>query len=406
MTTKLRAASFQDGAVTTAKIAADAITNAKIADGAVDSDAIGSSAIVADKLGIGQISGRRNMVINGAMQVSQRGTSQTNIGNSSGGGYFTLDRFTTAFTTSGIFTMTQTADGPSGFANCLKLDCTTADTSIATGEFFILRHIIEGQDLQRIKKGTSDAEKVTISFYVKGNANATYQLEFKDADNDRINSQAFSVTTSWNRISLTFDADTTGAFDDDNAASVQLNFWLHAGATYTGGTNVSNTWAGSTDANRVGSITSFFDSTDREFFITGLQMEVGEQATPFEHRSFGEEHDLCKRYYQKSFEYATAVGASTQLAGWSTGGPNGATSTGYIEGTVNFEKIMRAIPTMTIYDYSGNSGKCTRLAAGTARYHNSSVSTSNLSSRGLEIISTTGTAAGLVQAHYTADAEL
>ena len=77
--------------------------------------------------------------------------------------------------------------------------------------------MIEGQDLQQIKKGTSDAEKVTISFYVKGNANATYQLEFKDADNNRVNAQTFNVTTSWNRIILTFDADTTGAFDDDNA---------------------------------------------------------------------------------------------------------------------------------------------------------------------------------------------
>ena len=160
--------------------------------------------------------------------------------------------------------------------------------------------MIEGQDLQQIKKGTSDAEKVTISFYVKGNANATYQLEFKDADNNRVNAQTFNVTTSWNRIILTFDADTTGAFDDDNAASVQLNFWLHAGSTYTSGTFTSNTWqdGSASDGIRVGSISSFFDSTDRTFFLTGLQMEVGEQATPFEHRSFGEELELCKRYFE------------------------------------------------------------------------------------------------------------
>ena len=244
-----------------------------------------------------QLGGRRNIIINGAMQVAQRSTSETDVFDASQ--YETIDRFKINGSTSGRATMTQTADGPSGFANCLKLACTTADTSIAAGEFGIIRYLIEGQDLQQIKKGTSDAEKVTISFYVKGNANATYQLEFKDGDNNRVNAQTFNVTTSWNRIILTFDADTTGAFDDDNAASVQLNFWLHAGSTYTSGTFTSNTWqdGSASDGIRVGSISSFFDSTDRTFFLTGLQMEVGEQATPFEHRSFGEELNLCRRYF-------------------------------------------------------------------------------------------------------------
>ena len=286
MTTKLRAASFQDSAVTTAKIAADAVTNAKIADDAVQTENVASTVNL----------GRRNIIINGAMQVAQRSTSETDVFDASQ--YETLDRFKINGSTSGRATMTQTADGPSGFARCMKLACTTADTSISAGEFGIIRYMIEGQDLQQIKKGTSDAEKVTISFYVKGNANATYQLEFKDADNNRVNAQTFNVTTSWNRIILTFDADTTGAFDDDNAASVQLNFWLHAGSTYTSGTFTSNTWqdGSASDGIRVGSISSFFDSTDRTFFLTGLQMEVGEQATPFEHRSLGEELALCQRY--------------------------------------------------------------------------------------------------------------
>tara|TARA_R100001086_G_scaffold123430_1_gene63596 strand:+ start:494 stop:1606 length:1113 start_codon:yes stop_codon:yes gene_type:complete len=247
-----------------------------------------------------QIGGRRNIIINGAMQVAQRATSATDVFNSTG--FKTLDRFKIVATTSGNATMSQVADVHDGFANALKLECTTADTSIAAGEFGIIRYQVEGQDLQQIKKGTSDAEKVTISFYVKGNANATYQLEFKDEDNNRVNAQTFNVTTSWNRIVLTFDADTTGTFDDDNASSVQLNFWLHAGSTYTSGTFTSNTWqdGSASDGIRVGSITSFFDSTDRTFFLTGLQMEVGSQATPFEHRSFGEELLLCQRYYYQT----------------------------------------------------------------------------------------------------------
>ena len=244
-----------------------------------------------------QPSGRKNIVTNGAMQVAQRSTSETGLGAASG--YFTLDRFTPRTTSSaGRFTMSQASDGPSGFANCLKMDCTTADTSIAAGEFLFISTRFEGQDVQQLKKGTSDAESITVSFYVKGDQAATYVCELKDTDNDRVNTQAFAVTTSWNRIILTFAADTTGALADDNAQSFQINWWLHGGSTYTGGTFASNTWASETNANRyAGSRTSFYDSTDREFFLTGVQMEIGSQATNFEHRSFGEELALCQRYF-------------------------------------------------------------------------------------------------------------
>jgi len=243
-----------------------------------------------------QIGGRRNIIINGAMQVAQRGTSETGIGASAG--YFTLDRFRIQPTsTAGRLTMEQVADVHDGFANALKLTCTTADTSIAAGERLLLHQKIEGQDLQQLKKGTSDAEEFTVSFYVKGNANATYALEIYDLDNNRQISKTFSVTTSWNRVILTFPADTTGAYDDDSAASIQMSIFLHAGSTYTSGTLNSSAFASNNNANRAVGISSFFDSTDRTFFLTGLQMEVGSQATPFEHRSFGEEQALCQRYF-------------------------------------------------------------------------------------------------------------
>ena len=252
--------------------------------------------------GLGFVNGRRNLIINGAMNVAQRATSVTGQGGNAG--YTTVDRFKhNASNTAGRFTISQTAvtDLP-GFANCLKLDCTTADTSIASGEVFIIQTRFEGQNLQQLKKGTSSAEPITLSFYVKGNAAATYTAEFNDQDNGRFNSQEFSVTTSWNRISLTFTGDTTGAFGDDNASSAQLNFWLHAGSEYTGGSHTDNVWH-STANQRVGdNQTSFFDSTDREFFITGVQLEIGEVATPFEHRSFAEELALCKRYYYQAVQ--------------------------------------------------------------------------------------------------------
>ena len=262
----------------------------------------------------GQVSGRRNIIINGAMKVAQRSTSVTGIGGSNG--YFTVDRFYIGKgDTAGRLTMTQTADGPSGFANCIKLDCTTADTSVAAGELLWLEQKIEGQDLQQFKKGTSDAEQYSVSFYVKGNANATYALALHDTDNSRHIVKLFSVTTAWTRITMTFPADTTGAFNDDNAHSLSVRIWLHAGSTYTSGTLQSSAWAGLTAANRAAGITSFFDSTDRTFFLTGLQLEVGSVATPFEHRSFGEELALCQRYFQVA-QSGTNAAISPICNGW------------------------------------------------------------------------------------------
>jgi hypothetical protein len=243
-----------------------------------------------------QIGGRRNIVINGAMQVAQRGTSQTGITASANEGYSTVDRF--AFDGSGhnaVFTATQSTDAPTGFSNSLKMDCTTADTSIGASDYLMLQTRLEGFDVQQLKKGTSSAEKVTVSFYVKGNASATYTCELQDDENGRTNGQLFSVTTDWTRVVLTFDGDTTGTIPNDNTIGLRLNMWFHVGSTYDGGTFTSNQWTGTANQ-RVGSITSFFDSTDRTFFLTGVQLEVGEQATPFEHRSFGEELQLCKRY--------------------------------------------------------------------------------------------------------------
>jgi hypothetical protein len=243
-----------------------------------------------------QIGGRRNLIINGAMQVAQRSTSETGVGGSSG--YFTVDRFRLNVTTSGRFTMSQSTDTPNGFSNSLKLDCTTADTSIAADEQIRLNYRIEGQDLQQLKKGTSDAEKVTLSFYAKVVGSATkISVQLKDNDNSRSVAKLFTLTTSWARYTYTFPADTTGALDNDNASSLIINFYLHAGSNFTSGT-LATTWESNTNANlAVGLDTSFVSSTDNEFFLTGLQLEVGSQATPFEHRSFGEELALCQRYF-------------------------------------------------------------------------------------------------------------
>ena len=258
----------------------------------------------------------RNVIINGAMNVAQRGTSSTGIASS---GYYTCDRWRliSGGSTAGRLTMTQDSSAPSGFANSIKLDCTTADTSIASGEVLILQHKIEGQNLQGFAKGTSDAKPFALSFYVKGNASATYVAELMDNDNTRQVSKSFTVGTDWTRVELTFPADTTGAFDDDNGASLDLMIWLHGGSTYTSGT-LSETWTSRTDANRAVGISSFFDSTDRTFFITGVQLEVGQNPTEFEHEPITVTENKCFRYFE-NFMGANAHGGSYGASGFYIG---------------------------------------------------------------------------------------
>jgi len=284
-----------------------------------------------------QLSGRRNIVINGGMNVAQRSVSVAALGDGDEG-YVTLDRIRhTAAASAGRFTSAQTAisDLP-GFLNCLHLDCTTADTSIAATELLVLEHRIEGQDLQQLKKGTSDAEKVTVSFYMKTNAAFVFMCVLNDFDNNRVNTQKFTTTTGWTRHSITFAGDTTGALADDNALSLSVSIYLHAGSNFTGGTYVSNAWQSrsSSDNMIAPGIGSFYSNTSNDVKLTGLQLEVGSVATPFENRSFGEEFNLCERYFQ----VVAAAANGGICSGWQQ-------SSGDSRGILKFPP-MRAAPTI------------------------------------------------------------
>ena len=243
--------------------------------------------------------GSSNVIINGAMNVAQRSSSETALGANTDT-YRTVDRFKLLAegSNSGRLTMSQDSSAPVGFANSLKLDCTTADTSIGSSELLTISQIIEGQNVQHFAKGTSSAKQYAVSFYVKGNASATYVAELFDADNSRHVCKTFSVTTDWTRVEMIFPADTTGAFNDDNGESLRLQIFLHAGSDFTSGT-LPSTWASKTNANRAVGISSFFDSTDRTFFLTGVQMEVGSQVSDFQHEDIGTTLLKCQRYYQR-----------------------------------------------------------------------------------------------------------
>ena len=250
--------------------------------------------------GMGFNTGRRNLIINGAMQVSQRGTSSTG---QTGSGYKNSpDRFRQSIGTAGTWTVSQSTDAPEGFSNSHKLDCTTANSSLSAASDMVLQHRLEGQNLQLLKKGTSNAESVTVSFYVKSNKTGTYIFEMFDNDNSRSISKAYTISSAdtWERKEITIEGDTTGTLDNDNARSVTLQWWLVAGSNFTSGT-LSTSWTASSGntANRVVGQVNLADSTDNEWYITGVQMELGENASDFEHRSFGEELALCQRYYAK-----------------------------------------------------------------------------------------------------------
>ena len=252
--------------------------------------------------GMGFVPGRRNMVINGAMQVAQRGTSSSSVTSS---GYYASDRWKIDYASAGTWTVSQSTTAPTGFANSFKMDCTTADASLSAGDALIFNQRIEGQNLQHLKKGTSDAESVTLSFWVRSSKTGTYIAELLDNDNTRAYSQSYTISSAntWEHKTLTYSGDTTGGLGNDNGLSLYVNFWLAAGTNFTSGT-LATAWASKTDANRAVGQVNLADSTSNEWYITGVQLEVGENASDFEHRSFGEELSLCQRYFQ-TFSYNT-----------------------------------------------------------------------------------------------------
>ena len=245
----------------------------------------------------------RNVIINGAAMVAQRGTSTTGA---TSGGYAT-DRFQAVQNETGTITISQDADAPtgSGFRQCHKLIQTTAQGSLAANDLTTFRYNAEGFDLQRFKKGTSSAEEFTVSFWVKtvdqSSYPVTYILELRDPVNTRSCCKSYTVNTSntWEYKTITFPADTSGQWATDNSKSLEMNWFVAAGSNYTSGT-LSTSWATTVTANRAPGLTANLSaSTSNRFSLTGVQLEVGSQATPFEHRSYCEELARCQRYYYR-----------------------------------------------------------------------------------------------------------
>ena len=283
------------------------------------------------------------LIINGNMDVAQRATSVTGVGDGDTG-LHTLDRwrFSEGGDNSTVFTMSQDTDVPTGqgFANSLKMDVTTADASPGSSDSMFLQQRFEGQDLQLLKKGTSSAEKITVSFWVKSSKTGTHILEVQDSDNTRNCSQSYTVSSAdtWEKKVVVFPADTTGALDDDNANSFEVNWWLLAGTDFTSGT-LATSFASRTNANRAVGQVNIGDNTSNNFYMTGCQMEIGEFSSttlpPFQFEDFGENLERCQRYYFRN----NAVDNIPFAAGVCNGTTNA-------RAVLYFPQTMRAAPTL------------------------------------------------------------
>jgi len=252
----------------------------------------------------GGLSGR-NMIINGAMQVAQRGTSA-----SAASGYTVMDRFRNGSmgTLDNLaVTKSQSTTAPDGFSNSLKFVATTAESTVAANERFMLNHRIEAQNLQHLKFGTSDAKTTTLSFWVRSNVTGDYGCSLYQSDGNRIIGDTYTISNAdtWEHKSITFVGDTGGTINNDTGIGFEIIWHLLAGTDYTDTDNSS--WA-TYDAGMeaYGHTADWGETTNDEWYITGVQLEVGTTATPFEHKSYGEELALCRRYYCQSGAHGVA----------------------------------------------------------------------------------------------------
>ena len=325
-----------EGFVISSSIAADAIDNTKLADDAVQTENIADDA--------GAAAAHRNVVINGAFNINQR-TTHNDLTGLGAANKYVVDRFEVDVNTAARFTATTPAvtDLP-GLTKCLKLDCTTADTSVASGDLFMLRTTLEGQDVQHFKKGTSEAQGWVLSYYIKVDGGPfTGTAEVHDSQNDRHVNANFTATNTWQRVSHFFPADSTGTLDNDETDTLRINWHFMAGSTYSGG-SIQSAWASRSNTNTAPGTDNFFGSTDNNIYLTGVQLEAGDALTEFEREPPQISLKKCQRYFEVGF---------SQIYG---GSPNATAYAPELQCPYNFKVTKRSIPTITTHNSGSTRG--------------------------------------------------
>lgn len=351
----------------------------------------------------GPIGGRRNLCYNGGWTVWQRGESDTTASNND----YAADRWQIAFAgLDGNVDWERTGVGqtdtsvPTGHSSAIKVSMDASETSLDAADRIHIQQKIEGQDLQHLLYGSSDAKTLTFSFWVRASVAATYTIEFIqiEAVTHRNIHRTFTINAvdTWEYKTVTIPGDTSIAIENDNTEGLRISWWLDAGSDFTSGT-LNTDWADYNIANRVDNTTGWLESTNPTFYLAGCQLEVGSVATEFEHRSFGEELALCQRYFQKSYNQGVALGTVTN-----TGITVGIRGNGAFTMTAHLKQTMRATPTAVAYSpVTGTSGKVRDLEGGDDENATIAASESTLHFTG-----TGGNISNAYSVHHTADAEL
>ena len=282
--------------------------------------------------------GVRNLIINGDMKIAQRGTTATP---STGTAYYTVDRFNFRDQNTGAYTIDQSTDAPTNFTHSTKITVTAADTSIASGERYWISTILEGQNISHLNFGSSNAQTVTLSFYVKSSLTGTFSGALQNNDYNR--GYAFEYTISsantWERKTITIAGDTTGTWLTTNGVGLRI-FWDLGAASDRQIT--SGSWQVNSSTAAIGA-SQVIANNGATFYITGVQLEVGDTATPFEHRPYDMELARCQRYYETN-----DTGQNSIWSGYCTSG-----NTYYLG--IPFKVIKRATPSCT-FTAVGQSG--------------------------------------------------
>ena len=241
------------------------------------------------------------IIINGDMGVTQRG-DQTGV---TAEKYTTADRFVANIANLGTWAFSSSTDTPGfGFGKSLKIDCTTADGSPGSGDNMYLTQVIEGQNLQMMRKGTASAKTSTLAYWIKSNKTGNYVVELWDRTNDRHVGKVATISQAdtWEKHVCNFPADTSGALANTNARSIMVSWAFDSGSNFTSGT-LPSAWGSRSDANRfVGTTLALGNSTDNEVLITGIQFEMGtydsETMPPFKFEDAATSLARCQRYLQ------------------------------------------------------------------------------------------------------------
>ena len=255
----------------------------------------------------------RNLIINGAMQVAQRGASFS----MSTTALFCTDRFKAVQGSSFDWqsTLTQESDGPDGFSKSLKVNVDTASTPTGS-ENAVFYYRLEGQDCQQLGYGSNNAKTTTLSFWVKSNKTGTYSVQFANNNPTRYLLVEYSINSAdtWEYKTMSFVGDTASTVDNDNDVGLDVRWNLAAGPTDLAAP--SNTWVSTAGIRASNDQVNFMDAVNNYWQITGVQLEVGEKATPFEHENYGQTLAKCQRYYfqTEGIIYATGYGNNPSAA--------------------------------------------------------------------------------------------